>query len=370
MTSSDTDATAPLGRPHLWRIVLLALVGAALTTSLALYDANRPGQHPARIVHPGADGPSAAVFLRDWPDETLPDGIGHDGQQFYAVARQPMHLEEVAPDLDRPRYRLQRIAFPVLVWALHPAGGGDGLITATVVVGALALLAGGVATGSLAARVGGSPAMALIFPLMPGAYMAMRISAADNLALAAALGAMALSLAGRHRWAVAAGVLAVLAKESLWLLLLGTALWRRDRRGIELAAIPAVAAGTWWVALRLLVEDHSEGVTEFTLPFVGLWDSMQYWLDGNTRFALYVVPLAFVIGIWALVRVGLRHPLGPAIALQLAFLPLLNIDVLGLDANGSRMTMPLTILGAVALQSWFADQRRVTRPRAAPASAP
>ena len=335
------------------RILLLAVLAASLTTALALYDADRPGAHPARIVHPGEDGPSAAVFLEDFPDDALPEGIGHDGQQFYAIARQPMHLDEVAPDLDRPRYRLQRMAYPLLVWALHPQGGGEGLITATVVVGFAALVAGGVATGVLSTQLGGPPALALVFPLLPGAFMTMRISTADTLALAAGLGAIALSLAGRHRWAVASGVLAVLAKESTWLLLLGVALWRRDRRGIVLAAVPAIAAGSWWAALHLLVDDTSEGVTEFTLPFVGLWDSVQYWLDGNTAFAHIVVPLAFVIGIWALVRVGIRHPLGPAIALQLAFLPLLNLNVLGLDANGSRMTMPLTILAVIALVAWF-----------------
>jgi len=117
----------------------------------------------------------------------------------------------------------------------------------------------------------------------------------------------------------------------------------------------------WWLALHLWVEDTSEGVAEFTLPFVGLWDAAGYWLDGETVFAHIVVPVAFVVGVWALVRVGLRHPLGPAIALQLAFLPLLDLDVLGPDANGSRMTMPLMVLGSVALAAQLRSDRTQRR---------
>jgi hypothetical protein len=204
----------------------------------------------------------------------------------------------------------------------------------------------------------------------------MRISTADNLALAAVIGAFALSLSGRHRWAIAAAVLAVLAKESSGLLLLGFALWRRDRHGAALVVAPAAAALAWAGALRLLVEDTSEGVSEFTLPFVGLWQSSERWLDGQSGLAFLSVLVAFVVGGWALARGGLRHPLGWTLALQLAFLPWLNIDVLGLNLNGTRMTMPLLLLGLVSLVSQLRVERAAARapsltpPRAAPASAP
>jgi hypothetical protein len=336
-------------RRSLLKVVLLALAAATLNAALAVKSAHYPGSHPASIVHPGAQGPSARVLIEDFPEAKLPRGIGHDGQQFYAIARQPTHLGAIAPDLDMPRYRLQRIAFPLLVWMLHPQGGGRGLIIATVIVGALALFAGGLATGVLALQLGGPLWLTLLFALWPGAFMSMRLSTADNFALAAGLGALVFSLAGRHRWALVAGVLATLAKESTWLLLLGLALHRRDRRGIYLAAVPAAVAGAWWLALRLLVEDNSPGLTIFTLPLAGLWACVQYWSQGNTLFAYFLVPLAFAIGAWALVRVKLRHTLGPAILLQMLFLAFLGVDSLGLDANGSRITMPLMLLGSVAL---------------------
>jgi hypothetical protein len=70
-------------------------------------------------------------------------------------------------------------------------------------------------------------------------------------------------------------------------------------------------------------------------------------------FAYLVVPFAFGIGTWALVRVKLRHPLGLPMLLQLLLLTVLGIDELGLDANGSRTTMPLLVLGTVALEGYL-----------------
>jgi len=116
-------------------LILMAMLSMGVVGVLAWTSANFDGAHPANIVYPGERGPSAAVFKRDFPGATLPLTVGHDGQQVYAISRQPMHLRAVVPALDRPRYRLQRIIPPVLAWALHPQGGGRGLVLAIFAVG-------------------------------------------------------------------------------------------------------------------------------------------------------------------------------------------------------------------------------------------
>jgi hypothetical protein len=332
-------------------VALLALVAALGLGALVHLNADAPGVHPANLIHPGATGPSAAAVRADFPGHPLPEGLGHDGQQYYAVARDPFDLQAAAEHLDRPRYRLQRMAFPLAAWALHPVGGGSGLVLALFAVGVAAVFAGAFATGALSVRLGGTPLPALVFALAPGAWMALRFTMADSLALAAAIGALALSLAGRHRWAVLAAVVAVLAKESLFLLPLGLAIAYRDRARLALVAVPAAVASAWWAALHLLVDDQSEGVIEFTYPFGGLIDSARYWAEGNAPLAMLTVPGTLLFGLYALARAGRHHPLAAALALQLAFVPLLGRDVLGLDANGTRMTMPLLALAVVAVSS-------------------
>jgi hypothetical protein len=66
-----------------------------------------------------------------------------------------------------------------------------------------------------------------------------------------------------------------------------------------------------------------------------------------------VVPATVLAGI-ALVRSRLRHPLALALALQLAFMLLLTRDVIGLQRNGSRMSMPVLALAilVVATPGW------------------
>ncbi|MBK6856655.1 MAG: hypothetical protein IPG97_08950 [Microthrixaceae bacterium] len=146
-------------------VVLLAVLGALLLGYGAYRNAFIPGVHPANVVNPGAQGPSARAILHDFPDDPLPPGLGHDGQQYYAVARDPFHLDRVAEHLDRPRYRLQRMAFPLTAWALHPGGGGDGLVLAIFITGVVAVLAGAMATGHLSLALGEGP-----FPPSPSCW--------------------------------------------------------------------------------------------------------------------------------------------------------------------------------------------------------
>jgi hypothetical protein len=345
-------------------VLLLASLGTLLLGFLAYRNAFAPGTHPANIVHPGAAGPSAAAIEADFPGHELPRGLGHDGQQFYAIARSPFDLDEVARHLDRPHYRLQRMAYPLTAALLHPTGGGEGLVVAMFATGVAAALVGAYATGRLSLELGGGPLPTLVFLLAPGAWFALRFSTADTYALAAAMAALWLSVAGRDRSAVAAAVAAVLAKESLILLPLGLWLHHRDRAHVPLVAVPAAVAGAWWVALRLLVEDHSPGVVEFTWPFGGLASAVRHWASGGAPFAMAAVVFTITFALLALLRAGWGHPLAPAIAIQIAFLTVLGHDVLALDANGTRMTMPLLVLSTVAFASAAGAARN------GPASAP
>ncbi len=112
------------------------------------------------------------------------------------------------------------------------------------------------------------------------------------------------------------------------------------------------------MALHFLVENGRGGIIEFTLPLAGWRDSIRYWMSGDTLFAYYLVPLAVGIGAWALITVKLRHPLGAAILFQLLLLSSLNLDVLGPDANGSRVAMPVFLLGTVTLASHLSKKHK------------
>lgn len=340
----------PLDRDHRRPVVRAAVVGTLLALVLVLFDLERTSTNPLNLVQPGEDGPSAAAFHEDFPDEELIPDTGLDGQQYYAIARNPLDLDEVASHLDRPRYRLQRPLLSWLGWLGHPFGGGSGLIWSlfaanVVAVGVLAL-----ATGTLSVRLGGPAWVAALVGLYPGVWWSLRVTVADALATALALSAVALLAHRRTRWAVGAGVAAVLAKETAALLLVGWALgrWRDRERWYPVVGAGLAAAG-WMAYLRTRLPG-SESVGELAVPFVGLVDAVtDRWAEGDEFWGLLGALTGIGAGVLALVLRRLRHPLAPAIALQLVFLAFASGDVIGNDFGAGRATLPLLAVSVVAL---------------------
>jgi hypothetical protein len=317
-----------------------------------LVDVERSGRNPLNFIQPGERGPSVAAFHDDFPTTELPNGLGLDGQQYYVVARNPFHPTEVAPLLDRPRYRLQRPLFPLLAWAVHPTGGGYGLVWAFVFVGIAAIFVGSLATGALAVQLGGRPWLAMAFALTPGAWFSLRASVADALALALAIAALA--LAHRQRWigAVLCGVAAVLTKEVIIVVLAGWVLWNwlaaKSRKALLLVIVPAAVAAAWLIALRFMLPGH-ESIGELTAPFVGWRDAwLNRWSGGQELVGMAAAIGSAAVGIAALARRGLNHPLGWAIAGNLVLALLENGDVIGNNYGSTRALMPVLVLGIVA----------------------
>jgi hypothetical protein len=337
-------------RPLPWRrLLVLAALGTFCAFAYAVLPILDSPWGVATVIVPGDDGPAAALLQRDFPTFDFHDAAGHDGQQFYALAREPMHLDQAADSLDRPHYRAQRILLPALAWLLHPSGGGIGLVVALVSVGLLGLFGGAVAFGALSATLGGRAEIALLFPVLPGALVSLGATVPDALALGLALAAITLDLRDRPHAAIVAAIGAVLAKESLFLVVLGYALWRRDARGARLAAIPALVAGTWWAVVRVLVDAGGvDQVLEFQ-PLRGLWFALGYYLRGEDPEAALVFALAVGLAMIGFRRGALRGPLGLAVALQLGFLTTLSPPVLAIWANGERATLPLLALGILVV---------------------
>jgi hypothetical protein len=336
------------GTPWL-RIVRLALIGTVVMVLGVFADVEADGGNTVGLVQPATDGPAADVFQEDFPDLVLPGGIGHDGQQFYVIARSPTDLDGLTENLDRPRYRLQRPLFPLLAWALHPGGGGYGLVAALVVVGAASVFLAGIAAGALSRRLGGGAWPALLIPLLPGTYAALRLTLADTLALGLVLGSLYASERGRPAGAVVAGVLAVLAKESILVVLIGHALFRRTRASIAAAVAAGGAVALWWLVLRFVVDATSSQVLEFTWPFGGVVRSIDDWLGGDDLVAAAAVVITYLLAAAALWFRSVRHPLFGALLAVSAFSVFLGPDVVGLDFNGPRTLGPVTVLAILTL---------------------
>ncbi|MGN6693606.1 MAG: hypothetical protein ACTHN0_05465 [Aquihabitans sp.] len=353
-----TDAPAPGRAPIAWgEVARWAAMGLLLLVALTAVDVHQRGaDNPLALIQPGQEGPSPELFARDFPDDELPNDVGLDGQQYYAIARNPLHLDETASNLDFPRYRYQRPLLPFTAWLLHPSGGGTPLVLALVAVSFAGIAILALASGGLSMALRGPPWVAGLVPLLPGAYWSLRVTVSDGLALGLALAAIVLSARDRRVWAVVVGCLAVLAKEPVILILLGWSISRRTRRDALLTAVPAAVIVAWMACLRLLLPADVDRPQDIGLPLAGLvraWRDV--WAPGRERLAMACIVTGLGLAVAALVLRGLRHPLGWPIAVQLAFLVVMGHNPLGTNFGGTRMALPIAVLSILALATPYGD---------------
>ncbi len=328
------------------------MAGTVVALGFLLLDVRASGHGILRPIRAGAKGPGAALIAHDFPNVTAPDEVGLDGQQFYAIARDPFHPKAVAPSLDRPQYRYQRPLYPLLAWLLHPSGGGPGLVYAFVAVSLAGILIGGLALGSLSDLLRGPPWLAVLYPLLPGTVWALTSSVADGLAVSLSLVTIVAVLRGHDRLAWCAAIAAVLTRETTILVPLALLVARRRRDDWPLLVLPGLALVAWLGIVHVFVPSGGLPAEHLVFPLSGLVDAVRTrWLHGKQLIGMASTVSAVVAGLFVLARRRGPSELRWVIGLQLAFLSVCSGAVLGDDFGGPRATLTLLTLAILVLVS-------------------
>jgi hypothetical protein len=353
-TAPTISAIAPSRRRRSY--VTLAAIGTLLALAYLLLDVWSSGHGILRPIRAGSRGPGAELIARDFPKLTAPDEVGLDGQQFYAIARDPFHPETVADNLDRPQYRYQRPLYPAVAWLLHPSGGGPGLVVAFVVVSLFALFLGGLAMGALARLLHGPPWLALLFPLLPGAVWSLTSSVADALAVSLCLMTIVAALRDRNGLAWLAAVAAVLTRETAILVPLALLLARRRKSDLPLVILPGLALGGWLLLVRGWVPSGGLPSERLVFPLTGLLDAItERWMLGDELIGMASTLAALAVAVFVLIRKRGPRELRWVIGVQLAFLSVCSGAVLGDDFGGTRSTLLLLAVAVAVLVAGTRD---------------
>ena len=270
----------------------------------------------------------------------LADGAGHDGQIYYAIGLD-LSGDQVGPLLDHAGYRYRRILYPLLASGFGFLEGSALLIGMIVVTVLAAAVAAG-ATAAVATKVGLSDWAALAVLLNPGVWLSVRLLTSDTLALALMMLGL-LALGSRLALPASSFALSTLAKDVFVVTPIGLAIGR-DRKRWAIAGISMLVLLAWMTWLTITLGDGFTGRGNVSLPFVGLVQSADNWLqlDGDELlylvFALITVITGLVVGVVR--RSWLRWPILGWVALAL-----ISSDwVWDFGNNAARAFAPLAVL--------------------------
>jgi hypothetical protein len=240
---------------------------------------------------------------------------GYDGQFVYRLALAPWTDDVTAYGitLDNPAYRQQRIATPLLAWAVGLLPGVSTLL-ALLLVNVAALAVAALYAGRLAAAFGRHPLWGLVLALPAGMPISLGRHLTEPVAWAAVLAG--LWYARQRRWAPCAAALtvAVLGRETSLVVVAGLAaaeLWRllaprrrsepaggvlvatrRDVRAVAWLAVPVVVAVGWQLVLLQVwgvLPVRSGGPTNFGgWPVLGVLGSLAADVPGPAVVTLVV----------------------------------------------------------------------------------
>ena len=237
------------------------------------------------------------------------DEAGYDGQFVYFIARN-LQPDAVAPLLDVPAYRYQRILLPLLARLL--AFGSDGALPwILAAAGLIAHFAGVLIVARLLEARGVSRWYALVYGLWAGFLLAARLDLPEPLAYAL----VAAALATRDyrpwlKWLFFS--LAVFAKE-IALLFVGAQiivyLLRRDWRGVAgLTAVALLPYAAFQIWLRAVFGDFGIGsggamATSFEwVPFMGWFRIIPFSAAFFAAYGLILVPFFYLPAVWSIFR--------------------------------------------------------------------
>lgn len=333
--------------------VLAAGLAAVVVLAVASANGGLPG-----LLTVGEDFPIRDFVVAELPDVELASGVGHDGQQYFGIARDPFGTGEVPDLLDNPSYRYLHILYPLL-------SGGFGLFPADVTVVAMAVLAvagfglAGAAALRLNQQLGGTHRMAVLALVNIGLVFAVRFLLPDALALGLAMLGVTLAVAGRDRAAGTALALAVLTKTTYFVIPLALAVWvwRAERsRALWLTVVPAVPAALWAVYVFARFGPSTAG--NLAAPFTGIAGAVGLWADVSAgEVALAVVALGLLAASAVLAIVCGDRLLGWLLAAWVGVGAISSEFVWEFGNNTLRVLAPLWTLAAVAASVYLSSKR-------------
>ncbi len=178
----------------------------------------------------------------------LTDSFGYDGQYYYRLALNPFTREKAGYGIEigSPRYRHQRILYPLLAWLLS-FGSPPLVVYSLILVNFLALIVIGYLAGCYAKLVGRHAILGLAFSFFPGFLYTLSRDLVEITEASLILLGMVTLVQKRTFIASSLFSLAILAKETALLTAVSLISQKKYR---YVALLPLMIYGVWQLFLN------------------------------------------------------------------------------------------------------------------------
>jgi hypothetical protein len=327
---------------------LVGVAGLSIGVVIALRVLISHGMDPTIFVALGEESTVETEYaIRLLGEVTTREGLGHDGRFFFAQANDPWYADPElhAAVLDDPRYRAQRMLFPLVAggFGVFPPGV---VAWSMLVTNLLALGLGAFLAALLAQRWGGAAWLGLGVPVNIGLLFELDIGGAGILAYVCCLGAVYALASERIGLASLLFAAAALSREVMLLFAIGVFVlwWLQERRFVwRIVTMPLLATAAWyvyvWYQLMGISGVGGKG-PNFAPPFVGIVEAFRSWLGDPIDLLVNLVMLSIVV---AFVPLALRSrlPLAWGALPFIALAAVLSVEVLRDPFNFSRGLAPV-----------------------------
>jgi hypothetical protein len=269
-----------------YRSPLLSAVGALAIYIAAIMPALlRHGFDPSIFVVAGDQHVDAAQLPS--PIYVRPNSDGYDGQFYYRLALAPFDLRQPFDGIkvDAPAYRMQRMVYPVLAWAISL--GQPRLVPSALL---LINLAGIAVIALFAARLKLCLELPELVPfaivLWPGFVVTLTHDTTEILSTAFLVAALDRYFAGRLVAFAVLGAVATLTRETSALALGGLFIFellQRNWKRVVLCGMALVPVVVWRQALAAIwgATPSSAATDVLTWPMLGIVDAFRSILFGD-----------------------------------------------------------------------------------------
>ncbi|MEX0698352.1 MAG: hypothetical protein WD651_02260 [Acidimicrobiia bacterium] len=273
--------------------IWVGLAGFAVGVAMTWAGIQQLGSVSGFLHIPAAE---AAFYERLVGPVVVAPAPGHDGRYYLLLAIDPFlqQVDDYEAAFDFPRYRAQRIAYPMVAGLLGSIPAKAAMWSLVLVnIGAIGL--GCWSTARLSHALGKNGWWGLSFVVNPGVYFELLIDGGSILGWALAILAIERLLKGRNGPAVLLLVAAGLSRETMLIVAAACAayVFRNDPKwSIRLAAWPLAIWLAWATIVGLRLTGPMVPNTVSAAPFTGFGPAVAHWLDqGGPHLAVGVLVL-------------------------------------------------------------------------------